>query len=601
LPNSKRLALDRKMKKTLLTGNEAIARGAYEAGARVAVAYPGTPSTEILENIAKYEEIYSQWSVNEKVAMEVASGSSIAGARTIVAMKHVGLNVAADPFMTLSYTGVNAGLVIIVADDPHMHSSQNEQDSRYYARFAKIPMLEPSDSDEAIDFVKKAFDISERFDCPVLVRSSTRLSHSRSVAKTGKRKEVPLKKYEKDSKKFVMIPAYGRLGHERILNRWEKLKDLSSSFKGDKVFNPEGPPLDEKTGVVTSGVSFQYAREVFRDLPVLKLSLTNPFSIDKIKGFAEGKERLLVIEELEPYLEEEIRKSDLDIEIIGKQVIPQKGELGTEVLQDIRSRIFGGKSRKKTRIKKTGGYLPARPPVLCAGCPHRPVFYLLKKLKVAVMGDIGCYTLSVLPPLNALDSCLCMGAGIGQALGMEKADPGLEGKVVSVIGDSTFFHSGMTPLVDSAYNNGTGLIIILDNRTTAMTGHQVHPGVGLTLKQDNTSVIKPESMARAAGIKNIRVIDPYDLEGLRKALKEELGKKELSVIIARRECVLLDRVNSKEVYHIDDQKCIKCGNCLDLGCPAIELFEGTYRINPILCVSCGLCEKVCRKGAIAKK
>lgn len=587
------------MKKTLLTGNEAIARGAYEAGVKVAVAYPGTPSTEILENVSKYEEIYAQWSVNEKVAMEVASGSSIAGARTLVTMKHVGLNVAADPFMTLSYTGVNAGLVIIVADDPYMHSSQNEQDTRYYAKFAKIPMLEPSDSAEALEFVKSAFDISERYDCPVLVRSSTRLSHSRSVVTLKKRKEAPVKSYKKDSVKYVMIPAYGRIGHERILARWERLKAFADSFKKDYIYNP--PVKENGLGIITSGVSFQYSREVFPEYPILKLSLTNPLSIHKIKDFSADKEKILVVEELEPFLEEEISKSGLKTDVVGKDLVPQSGELSIGVLLSVREKLFKKKAKKSAARPKDDGYIPARPPVLCAGCPHRPVFYILKKLKVAVMGDIGCYTLSVLPPLGALDTCLCMGAGIGQALGMEKADPSLKGRVVSVIGDSTFFHSGMTPLVDSAYNEGTGLIIILDNGTTAMTGHQVHPGVGLTLKGSAREAIRPEDFAKAAGIKNIVVTDPYDIKGLEKVISQELGKEELSVIVARRECVLLDREGPIEKFQIDEEKCVKCGRCIKLGCPAIEFLDGVYKIDRLLCTGCGICQSVCNKDAIIKK
>lgn len=596
--------MDDNKEKRLLTGNEAIARGAYEAGVRVATAYPGTPSTEILENISKYPEIYSQWSVNEKVALEVASGSSMAGARTLVAMKHVGLNVAADPFMTLSYTGVTGGLVLISADDPQLHSSQNEQDNRYYARFARVPMLEPSDSQEAKDFIAAALDISEKYDTPVMVRTTTRISHSRSLVVTGPRKDIPIRKYEKDSQKYVMIPAFGRIRHRAVLERWEKLRELSDSTPLNKVFR--GPAGDAETGIITSGVVFQYAREVFGELPILKLGMSSPLPEKLIRDFARNKRKIVVIEELEPYLEEIILAMGLETEIVGKELFPLYGELSPGMLRTSSERVMGKNAegsgvqgRAALQIRDIQEQLPPRPPVLCAGCPHRPVFHILKKLKLKVMGDIGCYTLSVLPPLESLDSCLCMGAGMGQALGMEKADPGLKGKVVSVIGDSTFFHSGITPLVDNVYNKGTGIIIILDNRITAMTGHQVHPGVGMTLMGEHTVTINPEDIAVSLGVENVEVVDPYDMKSFEKTIREHQGKAGLSVIVARQRCVLLDRKKPKkyEVF-IDQEKCEKCGLCLKFGCPAIEYKDDIYSISSLQCSGCGVCTDICRKDAI---
>jgi indolepyruvate ferredoxin oxidoreductase alpha subunit len=613
----------------LLTGNEAFARGAYEAGVKVATAYPGTPSTEILENVSKYSDIYSQWSVNEKVALEVASGASIAGARVLVAMKHVGLNVAADPFMTLAYTGVNGGIVIISADDPYMHSSQNEQDNRFYAKFAKVPMLEPSDSQEVLDMVKMAYEISEEFDTPVIVRSTTRISHSRSLVKLGERIKLKERKYSKDACKYVMIPAYGRMRHNVLLERWKKLKEFcedkrfyelhgpfiagvpaevsdkkSKTAKGSVQKNLSGGNAASNIGIITSGVVFQYAREVFDNIPILKLNMTSPLPEKAIRKFSEGKRLLLIIEELEPYLEENIRLMDLDVAIAGKEYFSQQGELGLAAVEKVYSELFGtgflaGAGKKALKaIEK----IPKRPPVLCAGCPHRSVFYILKKLKVAVTGDIGCYTLSVLPPLSSLDSCLCMGAGVGQALGMEKADQKFRNRVVAVIGDSTFFHSGITPLLDNAYNQGTGLIVILDNGTTAMTGHQVHPGTGSTLMGDKVPDIKPEAFAKAAGVKNIKVVDSYDLKELEKVLKKELERDGLSVVVARRICVLLEKKVKEPSIYIDDEECRECGICTTrFGCPAIEHRNDRYVINELLCTECDVCLDVCRYGAIRKK
>ena len=606
----------------LLTGNEAIARGAYEAGIKVATAYPGTPSTEILENITHYSQIYCQWSVNEKVAMEVASGSSIAGARTLVAMKHVGLNVAADPFMTLSYTGVNGGLVVVIADDPYMHSSQNEQDSRFYAKFAKIPLLEPSDSQEAKDLIKDAINISEEFDTPVMLRTTTRISHSRSPVKQGVRIEVNLKGYKKDCQKYVMIPAFGRIRHKILLERWDRLGDFSEKSKLNRIYTPQGDDSSKdrgslglpKIGIITSGVSYQYSREIFSNVPILKLVISNPLPAEFIKKFCTGKEIILIIEELEPFLEEQVKALGIKAKIIGKDFFPQSGELSLGSVENVYNQLFGTKLLSSSNLQDENAHgikgskkntsaasnysIPGRPPVLCAGCPHRSVFYILKKLRVTVMGDIGCYTLSVLPPLSSLDSCLCMGAGVGQALGMEKANPKLKGKIVSIIGDSTFFHSGITPLIDNLYNKGSGVIIILDNRTTAMTGHQVNPGVGKTLMGEETVALKPEKLAEAAGVKNVKVVDPYDLKHLEKVFKEELEKRQLSVIICRQKCVLLEKTQVKKKVTINLSKCEKCGLCLKFGCPAIEYKNDQYSINELLCTGCGVCIGICKKGAI---
>ncbi len=594
------MSINEKLK--LLTGNETIARAAYEAGVKFASAYPGTPSTEILENIAKYSDIYCQWSVNEKVAMEVASGASMAGARTLVAMKHVGLNVAADPFMTLTYTGVGAGLVVISADDPHMHSSQNEQDNRFYARFAKVPMLEPTDSQETLDLVKAAYSISEDFDTPVLVRTTTRISHSRSIVTIGQKTDIPAKKYFRDSCKYVMIPSHARIRHQALIERWRKLKEYCEGPDYYDIYMPPKSPkssLAEGVGIITSGIPYQYSREVFEDMPILKLKMTNPLPENTIREFARNKRLILVIEELDPYLEEQIRLILPGISIAGKEYFPEYGELGLAHMEKVRSTLFGtdffpGQLSVKGPLQN----LPPRPPVLCAGCGHRSVFYILKKLKVAVMGDIGCYTLAVLPPLSSIDSTLCMGAGVGQALGMEKADPSLKNKVVSVIGDSTFFHSGITPMIDNFYNNGTGLIIILDNGTTAMTGHQVNPGVGKTLMGNDVHEIKPEAIARAIGIKHVRVVDPYNLKQLEKTLKEELARTELSVVVCRRVCALLLKKTETQTPHIDPAICTQCGVCMKFGCPAIELRAGSHVLNSSACTNCEVCIDVCRNKAI---
>ncbi|MHB1375948.1 MAG: thiamine pyrophosphate-dependent enzyme [Candidatus Humimicrobiaceae bacterium] len=629
--------------KTILTGNEAIARGAYEAGVKVAAAYPGTPSTEILENIAKYKSIYSQWSVNEKVAMEVASGASMTGVRALVAMKHVGLNVAADPFMTLAYTGVNAGIVVVTADDPGMHSSQNEQDNRYYSMMAKIPMLEPSDSQECKDFLKEAFKISEQFDIPVLLRTTTRISHSGSVVDLDDDLETSEKKpYIKDPKKYVMIPAYAQIRHKNLLERWQKLKDYSNKSSLNLISAPEycadAAAADvnyyNSIGIVTSGTCFQFAKESFPGVSILKLGIPNPLPEKLISDFLKDKDLAVIIEELSPFIQEQVRSMNLGIEIIGKEFFPENGELNPVVIETLyrkfeslnyfkkgyeqilietkNSRISPliGKYEEKTffdnisagdnleEIKKIISGIPPRPPVLCAGCSHRAVFNILKKLKLTVMGDIGCYTLAALPPLNSVDTTLCMGAGVSQALGAEKADPAFTGKLVSVIGDSTFFHSGITSLIDNVFNKGTGLVLILDNRVTAMTGHQTNPGIGKTLMGEETTAIMPENIAAAVGVKNIRVINPYDTKKLEKAIKEELARNELSVIICRQECVLINKSKKTAGYFINQETCNKCGLCIRFGCPAIEFKSEKYLISKAMCNSCGVCSVICPSKSI---
>jgi len=632
--------------KAVLTGNEAIARGAYEAGVKVATAYPGTPSTEILENISKYKSIYSQWSVNEKVAMEVATGAAMAGARTLVAMKHVGLNVAADPFMTLAYTGVNAGLVVVTADDPGMHSSQNEQDSRYYSMMAKIPMLEPSDSQECKDFLKEAFKISEQFDIPVLLRTATRISHSGSVVDLDDDFETFDKKpYIKDPKKYVMIPAYAQIRHKSLLERWEKLKDYSNSSPLNIIIEPE-PCTNSKAsdvnyynniGIITSGTCFQFAKESFPGVSILKLGMPSPIPKKLVRDFLKDRDIAIIIEELSPFIEEQTRSMNLQTEVIGKEFFPENGEFNPaviealydrfedlhyfekgykQVLSDAKSSQISpliGRYQEKTffdninargsidEIKKIIGGIAPRPPVLCAGCSHRAVFNILKKLKLMVMGDIGCYTLAVLPPLNSIDSTLCMGAGVGQALGAEKADSGLTGKIVSVIGDSTFFHSGITSLIDNVFNKSTGLILILDNRITAMTGHQTNPGMGRTLMGEETTAIMPENIASAVGVKNVRVINPYDMKKLEKAIKEELARNELSVIVCRQECVLINKGKKSAGYHVNQGTCKKCGLCIKFGCPAIEFKSEKYSINRDMCNSCGVCSGICPSKSIKPK
>lgn len=569
-----------------MLGNEGVARGAYEAGVRVATAYPGTPSTEITESIAEYDDIYAEWSPNEKVALEVAIGASIGGARAIVSMKHVGLNVAADPLFTVSYTGVNGGLVIVVADDPGMHSSQNEQDSRYYARSAHIPMLEPSDSQEAKDFVKMAFEISEKYDTPVFIRMTTRVAHSQSLVEIADREPIPLKEYKKDFSKYVMMPGMARKRHIVVEERMKRLQEDCSSFSINRI--EEG---DKSIGIITSGIVYQYAKEAFPNASFLKLGMIHPLPKKLIEEFASKVEKVYVLEELEPVIEEQIRSWGIDV--IGKELFSVQGEYSAKLIEE---RI------KRVEVQKVSAEnLPMRPPVLCPGCPHRAAYYVIKKLKLHIMGDIGCYTLGALPPLETVDACVCMGASIGMAHGVAKArGKDFAKKTVAVIGDSTFIHSGITGLIDIVYNNGIATVIILDNSTTAMTGHQDHPATGRTIKGEPAPVLNLVELVKAVGIKNVRVVDPFDLEGSERILREETQKEEPSVIIFKRPCALLDKTFETPLK-IDSSACRRCGLCLRLGCPAIEnKDEGRIIINYALCNGCGLCERVCKFNAIRR-
>lgn len=582
----------------LLSGNEAIARGAYEAGVAVAAGYPGTPSSEILESLAQYDnEVYCEWAPNEKVAMEVAIGASWVGAKSMATMKHVGLNVAADPLMTLSYVGTGGGLVVVVADDPGMYSSQNEQDSRNYARFAKIPMFEPSDSQEAKDFIIAAFELSEKFNTPVILRSSTRISHGKSVVKLGKRK-VSSRKIEflKNPPKYVAVPSYARKMRERMEKRLAQLRLYVNKCSQNQIIS-----RGKEVGVVASGVAFQYAREEFKEASLLKLGLSYPFPDDLIKEFAHNYQELIVVEELDNFLEEHIRS--LGIKTKGREYFPGLGELNPDRVAQGHYRLKN--SRVVIREKKVGENgisLPARPPMFCPGCPSRGLFYALSKIDCVVSGDIGCYSLGVFPPYERLDTILCMGAGITVAQGMDKA--GLRDKpVIGIIGDSTFFHSGITGLLELSYNKGISTIVIVDNRATAMTGLQEHPGTGRTLMREKTYTAHPEDFARACGIKNIHIIDPLDFEQTLKVLKEEVKKEAASVIISRRVCVLVEKLKKKPLT-IDSDKCTQCGRCLKIGCPAIyreRINKKTIVINEILCTGCGFCTHVCPKEAIIPK
>ncbi len=579
--------------KALLSGNEAIARGAYEAGIKTAVGYPGTPSTEILENITQYPGIYAQWSPNEKVAFEVGCGASISGARTLVTMKHVGVNVAADPLITFSYTGVNGGFVLVSADDPGMHSSQNEQDNRRYAEFAKIPAIEPSDSQEAKDFVKAALEISETFDTPVMLRITTRIAHSQSMVELGEPQSSELKAYVKNPVKYVMIPAYGRIRRAAVEERMQKLTKWARETSLNTI-----ELKSRQYGIITSGICYQYVKEALPEASILKLGLTYPLSEELIKGFAQQVEQLFVVEELEPFFGEALES--MGIKVAKKGLFAKIGELTVSLIKEKISAELGLDLPAQSKVETAGlPVAPARPPVLCPGCPHRAVFYTLKKLKLTVTGDIGCYTLGVLPPLEAIDTTICMGASIGTALGMEKSNPALVGKVVAVIGDSTFFHSGITGLVDMVYNKGRGTVMILDNSTTAMTGHQHHPATGKTLREETANVVKLAELARAVGVKRVVELDPFDLALIEKVIKEETAAPETSVIIAKRRCALLEKGTGKPVG-IDRDKCINCKQCMALGCPAIALRDGRVTINTDICTGCNLCVQVCKFSAILK-
>lgn len=581
------------MNKTILSGNEAIARGAFEAGVKVASAYPGTPSTEILENITRYKDIDASWATNEKVALEVGIGASFGGARALVTMKHVGVNVAADPLFTLSYTGVRGGLVLVTADDPELHSSQNEQDNRNYAKFAKVPMFEPADSQEALDFTRLAFAVSEQFDTPVFLRTTTRISHSKSIVSLGNPVSgLPAASLERNPPKFVMLPGNARKRHDLVEQRILDLEDWASSQAFNRI-----EAGSEKVGVITSGVSYQYAKEALPNAHVLKLGMVYPLPKQLIADFCGQFEELYVIEELDPFIEEQVRA--MGFKVHGKDRLPICGELTPS---RVRHAISGTDPEPAFIHQET---LPGRPPNMCPGCPHRGVFLALNRLKAYVTGDIGCYTLGFMPPLSAMDTCICMGASIGNATGISKV-LGREDqkKVVAVIGDSTFLHTGVNGLMDMVYNKSTATVLILDNRITAMTGRQENPSSGYTLGGEESYEVDLPALCRSVGVKHVQVIDPYDLDLTRQTIKQEMERPEPSVIITRRPCMLMKRdvVERKLPLYVDEDKCTACKACLKLGCPAIEWQpdageKGKSRINKLLCVGCGVCEQVCKFDA----
>ncbi|MGN0560212.1 MAG: indolepyruvate ferredoxin oxidoreductase subunit alpha [Candidatus Fimenecus sp.] len=573
------------MSKKLLIGNEAVARGLYEAGLRVASSYPGTPSTEITECIAKYDDVYSEWAPNEKVAMEVAAGAAIAGARSFCAMKHVGLNVAADPLFTASYTGINAGMVIAVADDPGMHSSQNEQDSRHYAKAAKVMMLEPSDSEECLQYAKLAFDLSEQFDTPVILRLTTRVAHSRSLVHVSERDEKALKEYKKDPMKYVMMPGMAIKKHvvveQRILDQvsWAETAEINTvEYNSTEI------------GVITSGISYQYAKEALgENASYLKLGCVYPLPVQKIKDFAAKCKKVYVLEELDPFIEEHCKQNG--IEVIGKEAFTLQGEYSQSLIAKV---ILG----KEDAFLATDLDIPARPPVLCAGCPHRGLYYALKKLNVTVSGDIGCYTLGALAPLGMMDTCICMGASVSALHGRNKADEQNAKKSVAVIGDSTFMHSGVTGLINIAYNQSNSTVIILDNSITGMTGHQDNPTTGKTIKGDPTTAVSLEMLAKAVGIDRVRVIDPYNLAECEQVIREEVEADAPSVIISRRPCALLKYVKHNPPMKVNAEKCVGCKMCMKIGCPAISMKEKKSVIDFTQCVGCAVCSQLCKFGAI---
>ena len=572
--------------KKLMLGNAAAARGLYEAGCALVSSYPGTPSTEITEEAAKYDEIYCEWAPNEKVAMETAFGASLAGKRSFCGMKHVGLNVAADPLFTVSYTGVNAGMVIAVADDAGMHSSQNEQDSRHYARSAKLPMLEPSDSAEARAFAMKAYEISEAFDCPVLLKMCTRIAHSQSVVETGERVEPPARPYQKNIAKYVMMPGNAIRRHPVVEERMRKLAEFAETSDLNRV----EPGRDRSIGIVTSSTCYQYVKEACGDrFPVLKLGMIWPLPEKKIREFAASVDSLTVVEELDGFIETFCRELGLDC--VGKEKFPLLGEYS----QNLVAEKLGLPVHSGTALEDP---IPPRPPVMCAGCPHRGLFYTLNKLKCTVLGDIGCYTLGAVAPLSAMEMTLCMGASVSAIHGFNKAlGAESEHKTVAVIGDSTFMHSGMTGLANIAYNQSNSTVIILDNSITGMTGHQQNPTTGYNIKGDPAGKIDLESLCRAMGFNRVRVVDPYNLAETEKAVKEELAADEPSVIISRRPCALLKYVKHKPPLKVNADKCVGCKSCMKIGCPAISIKGGKARVDATLCVGCGVCQQLCKFGA----
>ena len=582
--------------KKLLLGNHAVARGAYEAGVTVVSSYPGTPSTEITEAIATYnaEQVFAEWAPNEKVACEVAVGASIAGARAMTCCKHVGLNVMADPLFTAAYTGVRGGLVICVADDPGMHSSQNEQDSRHYAKAAKLCMLEPCDSAECKEYTKAAFSLSEEYDLPVLIRLSTRVSHSQSLVEECPREEQPLRDYEKDISKYVMMPANAKKRHVVVEERQARLAELAETCSFNTVEHAENAGI----GVITSGTSYLYAKEALGDrVGYLKLGMCYPLPTKLLKEFAAKYEKVYVIEELDPFIEEHCRTIGIS-NLVGKEAFTMLGEYTPSM---IASAILGEAPAEHIELTEN---IPVRPPVMCAGCPHRGTFYVLKKLGLTVSGDIGCYTLGAVAPLMSVDTTICMGASVSAAHGMAKArGKEFNKKLVSVIGDSTFMHSGITGLVDIVYNKGNNTVIILDNSITGMTGHQENPTTGYTIRGEQTRQVNLLALCRAIGVEHVVVADPFDLKNFEKVVKEETEREEPSVIIAQRPCALLKRFKYSGRCEINEEKCKKCKLCMKLGCPAISLCEdgATVRIDATQCNGCGLCVGLCPFGAIEKK
>lgn len=574
--------------KKLMLGNEAFARGLYEAGCSFVSSYPGTPSTEITEFAAKYPEIYAEWAPNEKVAMEAAFGASLAGKRSFCGMKHVGLNVAADPLFTISYTGVNAGMVICVADDPGMHSSQNEQDSRHYAIAAKVPMLEPSDSSEALEFTKLAYELSEKFDTPVIVKMCTRIAHCQSIVETSDRNQVEDKPYEKNIAKYIMMPGMAKKRHPIVEQRtaslaaWAETSSVNRAEKGS----------DTSKGIITSSTSYDYVKEVCGSrYPVLKLGMVNPLPVKLIQDFAAKVSEVIVVEELDGIIEAHC--NSIGVKVKGKELFGNIDELMPNKV----ARMLGLPYQTGDKLEDQ---IPMRPPVMCAGCPHRGLYYILKKNKLTVLGDIGCYTLGATAPLMATDTTICMGASVSGLHGFNKAGAaGLE--TVAVIGDSTFMHSGITGLVNIAYNESASTVIILDNSTTGMTGHQQNPTTGFNLKGDPCTKIDLEALCRSIGIRHVRVVDPYNLDECDKAIKEEVGRKEPSVIISRRPCALLKTVKHPGPISVDSAKCIGCKACMKIGCPAISIADKKAVIDSTQCVGCGVCSQLCRQNAISKE
>ncbi len=573
--------------KQLMLGNEAFARGLYESGCSFVSSYPGTPSTEITEYAAKYPEIYAEWAPNEKVAMEAAFGAALAGKRSFCGMKHVGLNVAADPLFTISYTGINAGMIIGVADDAGMHSSQNEQDSRHYAKAAKLPMLEPSDASEAKEFTALAYEISETFDTPVLMKMCTRIAHSQSIVSFCDRNTVPQKLYVKDPAKYIMMPGNAKKRHPVVEKRLEALSTYAESASCNRIEWAENREL----GIITGSTSYQYVREVFGDsVSVLKLGMVWPLPQQMIRDFASKVDRLVVVEELDGFIESFCK--DLGLTVEGKNLFSQIGELSQNAVAE----ALGAAVPSGIALSEA---IPPRPPVMCAGCPHRGLYYVLQKLKLTVIGDIGCYTLGAVPPLNAVDSVICMGASVSGIHGFNLANEGKsDSNTVAVIGDSTFMHSGMTGLVNIAYNNSNSTVIILDNSITGMTGHQQNPTTGYNLKGDPAAKVDLVALCKALGIERVRVVDPYDLKQCEATIKEELSVAAPSVIISRRPCALLKYVKHAPALKVNTEKCVGCKMCMKIGCPAISIVDGKAKVDNTLCTGCGVCQQLCKFSAL---